>query len=84
MGRRNGGSRNNSPSRPSTSQEAASAPSVGRNSPSGQTLLPDSDDQGIERLPEISVMEELFQKISQLTLEVQNLIDELKTLAHKN
>ncbi|ROT73939.1 hypothetical protein C7M84_007582 [Penaeus vannamei] len=73
MGRRNGGSRNNSPSRPSTSQEAASAPSVGRNSPSGQTLLPDSDDRGIERLPEISVMEELFQKISQLTLEVQNL-----------
>ncbi|ROT73938.1 pol polyprotein [Penaeus vannamei] len=50
-------------------QEAASAPSVGRNSPSGQTLLPDSDDRGIERLPEISVMEELFQKISQLTLE---------------
>ncbi|ROT73944.1 hypothetical protein C7M84_007587 [Penaeus vannamei] len=54
MGRRNCGSRNNSPSRPSTSQEAASAPSVGRNSPSGQTLLPDSDDRGIERLPEIS------------------------------
>jgi len=73
MGRRNGGSRNNSPSRPSTSQEAASAPSLGRNSNSGEALLPDSDGRGIERLPELSVMEELFQKISQLTLEVQSL-----------
>lgn len=34
--------------------------------------MPDSDDRDIERLPEISVMEEFFQKISQLILRLQN------------